>query len=87
MSGVFLVLNSSSLKDIENGRRIVESDFGRVPLVVIANRQHIDGAFSEDEIRRRMKLSEDVPIIEFDEPGDGKAGKALQSLLKLPDDG
>lgn len=87
MSGVFLVLNSSSLEDIENGKRIVESDFGRVPLVVIANRQQMDGAFSEDEIRRRMKLSEDVPIIEFDEQGDGKADKALQSLLKLPDDG
>lgn len=87
MSGVFLVLNSSSLKDIENGRRIVKSDFGRVPLVVIANRQQMDGAFSEDEIRRRMKLSVDVPIIEFDEHGDGKASEALQSLLKLPDDG
>jgi len=34
-----------------------------LPLVVFANKQDLPGALSPEEVRRRMKLPEDVPVV------------------------
>lgn len=83
VSGVFLIVDSTKSEDMESGKEIVASGLDEVPLVVVANKQELEGAMSPDEIRRRMDLPEAIPIVKMSFNGDESASMALQHLLRL----
>lgn len=83
VSGIFLILDSTEPKDLEKGREIVASNLDEVPLVVVANKQDLEGALSAEEIRKKMDLPDAIPIIETSLSQDQDVSPALQSMLQL----
>jgi hypothetical protein len=62
--GVFLVVDSTKPEEFARAKQMLEEThtFG-LPYVVVANKQDLPGALSSEEVRRRMKIPEKVPVI------------------------
>lgn len=54
-----------------------------IPKVVVANKQDLPGALSPEEIRAKMKLGEDVPIVPASVTEGWGVMEALDTLLGL----
>jgi hypothetical protein len=62
--GVFLVIDSTKPEQFPRAKQMLEKTraFG-LPYVIVANKQDLKGALSEEEIRKSMVIPEDVPIV------------------------
>ena len=62
--GVFLVVDSTDAESFPRARKMLEmTRASGLPCVVVANKQDLPGALSPEEIRKQMRLEEDVPVI------------------------
>jgi small GTP-binding protein len=62
--GVFLVVDSTNPDDFVRAKYMLEitKSYG-LPYVVVANKQDMPGALTPEEVRERINLPDDVPII------------------------
>ena len=62
--GVFLVLDSTRAEDFARGRQMLEitRSFG-LPVVIVANKQDMDGALTLDDIRGQLDMPENVLVM------------------------
>jgi len=62
--GVILVVDSTKPETFPRAMEMLrKAKVYGLPLVVFANKQDLPGALSPEEVKRRMKLPEDVPVI------------------------
>ncbi|HDM60215.1 MAG TPA: GTP-binding protein [Archaeoglobus veneficus] len=82
--GVILVVDSANPETFPRAKQMLEATtrFG-LPYVIAANKQDLPNALSPEEIRKRMALPENIPIV----PIVAKDGKGvydvLEALLRL----
>ncbi len=77
--GVILVIDSTKPETFERAKEMMEkAKLYGLPLVIAANKQDLPGALPPEEIRKRMKLPEDVPII----PCIATQGKGVWNVIK-----
>lgn len=62
--GVFLVVDSTKPEGFARAKKMMETTktFG-LPYVVVANKQDLNNALSIEEVRKRMAVGEEVPIV------------------------
>jgi len=62
--GVFVVIDSTDPKTFSRAKEMVQKCYVEsLPQVVVANKQNLDGALKPEEIREKMALGHDVPVI------------------------
>ena len=62
--GVFLILDSTNTGDFVRAKRMLEiTESMGLPVVIVANKQDIEGALAPEEIRRELGMTGDVPIM------------------------
>jgi small GTP-binding protein len=63
-AGVFVVIDSTDPKTFPRAKEMVQKCYVEsVPKVIVANKQNLDGALKPEEIRERLTLGMDVPVI------------------------
>jgi len=82
--GAFIIVDSTAPQTFGRAKEMIRKTRAEaIPKVLIANKQDLPGALSSEEIREKMKLGEDIPII----PAIVTEGKgvtdALDALLGL----
>ncbi|MDD1715488.1 MAG: ADP-ribosylation factor-like protein [Methanolinea sp.] len=61
--GIILVLDSTRPDTLDRARELLELGFAaKLPLVVVANKSDLPHEMNEQQIRKNLKLREDVPI-------------------------
>ncbi len=81
--GVMLVIDSSNTQEFPRAKEMLaRSKTHGLPQVVVANKQDIDGALPVEEIREKMKLPEDIPIIPTVAPKRKGVIEALEILIE-----
>ncbi|MFQ6120337.1 MAG: ADP-ribosylation factor-like protein, partial [Methanosarcinales archaeon] len=62
--GVFLIIDSTKPKDFVRAKKMLEitRSYG-LPLVIVANKQDLNGALSPEEIREKITLPKDISIV------------------------
>jgi len=62
--GVILVIDSTQPESFPRALKMIElAKLHGIPFVIAANKQDIKGALSPEEIRKKMKLPEEIPIV------------------------
>jgi hypothetical protein len=62
--GVVIVIDCTKPEDFPRAKKMVElSNTADLPVVVVANKANLPHALSVEQIRKKMKLREDIPII------------------------
>ncbi|MBI4362221.1 MAG: GTP-binding protein [Euryarchaeota archaeon] len=81
--GVFLVVDSTQPTSFPRAKTMLEltKTFG-LPTVVIANKQDLSGAMKPDDLRDRMKLPRDIPILPAVATSKTGVTDAFEMLLK-----
>ncbi|BDH79269.1 small GTP-binding protein [Methanothermobacter tenebrarum] len=82
--GAFIIVDSTAPQTFARAKEMIrKAKAEAIPKVLVANKQDLPGALSPEEIREKMKLGEDIPII----PAIVTEGKgvtdALEALLGL----
>ncbi|RUM33504.1 MAG: GTP-binding protein [Archaeoglobus sp.] len=82
--GVILVVDSTKPETFPRAKQMLESvaHFG-LPYVVAANKQDLPGALPPEEVRKKMYLPEDVPIIPVSAVNGEGVYEVIDSLLGL----
>jgi len=81
--GVMLVVDSTKPEEFPRATEMMrKAGVYGLPYVVVANKQDLPGALSADEIRERMHIPDDVPIIETVATDKKNIFEALDALLK-----
>ncbi|MCD6537125.1 GTP-binding protein [Candidatus Bathyarchaeota archaeon] len=81
--GVLLVVDSTKPEEFPRAMEMMrKAGVHGLPYVVIANKQDLPGALSADEIRRRMHIPDNVPIVEAVATEGKNLMKALDLLLR-----
>ncbi len=82
--GVILVVDSTKPETFPRAKQMLESvtHFG-LPYVVAANKQDLSNALSPEEIRKKMYLPEDVPIIPISASKGEGIFKVIDALLDI----
>lgn len=79
--GVFVVIDSTDPKTFSRAKEMVQKCYVEsLPKVIVANKQNLDGALSPEEIRERMALGPDVPVV----PVRAAPGAKLPSIDPCP---
>lgn len=62
--GVFLIIDSTKPKDFVRAKQMLEltRSYG-LPILIVANKQDLNGALSPDEIREKITLPRDISIV------------------------
>ncbi len=62
--GVFLIVDSTRPGEFSRAKTMIEQTRGfGLPYVVIANKQDLEGALEPEELRKRMRIPKNVPIL------------------------
>lgn len=62
--GIFLLVDSTKPEDFARAKEMLdETRTTGLPYVIVANKQDMEGALSPEEIRKRMNITEKVPVI------------------------
>ncbi len=82
--GAFIIIDSTAPQTFARAKEMIRKTRAEaIPKIIVANKQDLEGALSPDEIREKMKLSKDIPIV----PAVITEGKGIQecldALLKL----
>jgi len=82
--GAFILVDSTAPETFARAKEMIRKTRAEaIPKVVVANKQDLPGALSPDEIRTRMKLGGDVPIIPVSLKEGWGVKEALETLLGL----
>ncbi|MDI9617453.1 GTP-binding protein [Methanothermobacter sp.] len=82
--GAFILVDSTAPETFARAKEMIRKTRAEaIPKVVVANKQDLPGALSPDEIRKRMKLGGDVPIIPVSLKEGWGVKEALETLLGL----
>ncbi|MEA1944771.1 MAG: ATPase domain-containing protein [Euryarchaeota archaeon] len=82
--GIFLVLDSTNAADFVRGKRMLEitMSFG-LPIVIIANKQDMQDALTPEEIRKKLSMPENVPIMPSIATTRDGVFEAFETLLDM----
>ncbi|HIE31491.1 MAG TPA: GTP-binding protein [Methanosarcinales archaeon] len=62
--GIFLILDSANTDDFVRARQMLDiTETVGLPVVVVANKQDIAGALTPEEIRKELKMTNDIPVM------------------------
>ncbi len=62
--GIFIVVDSSQPSQFPRAKEMMDKTFGSgLPYVVVANKQDVTGALGVEEIREKMGIANDIPIV------------------------
>jgi len=82
--GAFIIIDSTAPQTFARAKEMIRKTRAEaIPKIIVANKQDLDGALSPDEIREKMKLSKDIPIIPAVIPEEKGTQESLDALLKL----
>jgi len=87
--GVIVVIDSTNPESFVRAKEMINlTKTEGLPLVVVANKANLPGALTPEEIRAKMKLSEDIPIVpvvaeNLDNVEAGKPCKLKESEIHL----
>lgn len=82
--GAFILVDSTAPQTFARAKEMISKCRAEaIPKVVIANKQDIEGALSPEDIRKKMKLGENIPIIPAAVKEKKGIDKALDALLGL----
>ncbi len=80
--GVFLIVDSTKPHELENAKKLLEKAGNAVPYVIIANKQDLPGATSEEEIRGGLEVRQDTPVIKTIATQEKGVKKAFETLVE-----
>lgn len=82
--GIFLILDSTKTDDFVRGRHMLGiTESSGLPVVIIANKQDMQGALMPEDIRGKLAMSENVPILPaVATTGDG-VFEAFERLVEM----
>jgi len=82
--GAFILIDSTAPESFARAKEMIRKTRAEaIPKVVVANKQDLPGALSPEEIRAKMKLGEDVPIVPASVTEGWGVMEALDTLLGL----
>lgn len=82
--GAFILVDSTAPETFARAKEMIRKTRAEaIPKVVVANKQDLPGALSPEDIRARMKLGGDVPIIPVSLKEGWGVNEALETLLGL----
>ena len=71
--GVLVVVDSTDPKTFPRAKEMIQKcDVESLPKVIVANKQNLEGALKPEEIREKMALGYDVPVIPVSAAPDAK---------------
>ena len=86
-AGILLVVDSTTPETLELAKSVltgVRKELPqRVPVVVLANKQDLVGALSPEEVKERLGVSQDVPVIGTVATEGAGLKEAITKLIKL----
>jgi small GTP-binding protein len=80
---IFIVIDSTKEEDILYAKEMI-SKFN-IPCIILANKQDIQGAMKEEEIRR--KLEKEVPVVEISAKDGKNVYEAIDKMLEILEGG
>jgi hypothetical protein len=86
--GVFLVVDSTDPSTFVRGKKMLEltASYG-LPYLVVANKQDLKGALDPEEIRSKMKIPKDVPILPVVSTEKRGVDRAFEVLIDMIEEG
>jgi len=86
-AGILLVVDSTAPETLELARSVLTSVQKelprRVPVVVLANKQDLVGAMTPDEVKEKLGVSQDVPVVGTVATESIGLKEAITKLIKL----
>ena len=61
--GIFLVIDATKPHELEHARQLLRNAGNNIPCVIVANKQDLPNVISEEEIRTKLGIEQDVPVI------------------------
>jgi small GTP-binding protein len=82
--GAFILVDSTAPQTFARAKEMIRKTRAEaIPKIIVANKQDLPGALSPDEIREKMKLKKDIPIIPAVITEKKGIEESLDALLKL----
>jgi signal recognition particle receptor subunit beta len=82
--GTFIIIDSTKPKTFARAEEMIRlCKVEAIPKVIVANKQDLEEALSEDEIRKQMELPESVPIVLTSVKNRKGINESLDALLDL----
>jgi len=82
--GAFILVDSSEPQTFARAKEMInKTQAEAIPKIIVANKQDLDGSIPPDEIRERMKLNKNIPILPAVLKDNEGAKEALDALLSL----
>jgi small GTP-binding protein len=82
--GAFIIVDSTAQQTFARAKEMIRKTRSEsIPKIIVANKQDLEGALSPDEIREKMKLDKNIPIIPTVISEKKGIEDALDALLKI----
>lgn len=82
--GAFILVDSTAQQTFARAKEMIRKTRAEaIPKVIIANKQDLEGALSPEEIREKMKLNKNIPIIPATITKNEGIEESLDALLKI----
>jgi small GTP-binding protein len=82
--GAFILIDSSAPQTFARAKEMINKTHSEaIPNIIVANKQDVKGALSPEQIREKMNLNEQIPIIPTVVTTETGVNQALDTLLKL----
>ncbi len=82
--GAFILVDSTAPQTFARAKEMIRKTRAEsIPKIIIANKQDLPGALSPDDIREKMKISKDIPIVPAVVTEKKGIYDAMDALLKL----
>ncbi|MGC9516279.1 MAG: ATPase domain-containing protein [Methanomicrobiales archaeon] len=82
--GAFIVIDSAAPQTFARAKEMIRKTRAEaIPKIIVANKQDVEGALSPAEIREKMKIGKDIPIIPAVVTEGKGTNESLDALLKL----
>lgn len=82
--GAFILIDSSAPQTFARAKEMINKTHSEaIPNIIVANKQDIKGALSPEQIREKMNLNQQIPIVPTVVTDNTGVNQALDTLLKL----
>ncbi|MTK63280.1 MAG: GTP-binding protein [Methanobacterium sp.] len=82
--GAFILIDSSAPQTFARAKEMINKTHSEaIPNIIVANKQDVKGALSPEQIREKMNLNEQIPIVPTVVTDNIGVNQALDTLLKL----
>ena len=83
LQAVIIVVDSSDIKDVEKAKgKIQKENLQKLPILVLANKQDIEGALSSKDIENKLQLSEIKDFPWHVQPTSALNGEGIEEGFK-----